>query len=47
MAKLLKRALARQQASPLPEEANYQAQLREASVRADGFRVRAGGSGRR
>lgn len=47
MAKLLKRALARQQASALPEEANYQAQLREASVRADGLRVRAGGSGRR
>jgi hypothetical protein len=42
MAKLLKRALARQQASALPEEGNYQAQLREASVRVDGFRVRAG-----
>jgi hypothetical protein len=42
MAKLFKRALARQQASVLPEEANYQSQLREASVRVDGFRVRAG-----
>ena len=42
MAKLLKRALARPQASALPEEGNYQAQLREASVRVDGLRIRAG-----
>ena len=41
MAKLLKRALARPQASA-PEETNYQAQPREASVPVDGFRVRAG-----
>jgi hypothetical protein len=42
MAKLLKRALARPQASARPEEAGYQTELREASVRVDGFRVRAG-----
>ena len=42
MAKLLKRALARPQASTPAEEAGYQPELREASVRVDGFRVRAG-----
>lgn len=42
MAKLLKRALARPQASAPTEEASYQAPLQEASVRVDGFRVRAG-----
>ena len=36
MAKLLKRALARQQAGALPD----QAELREASVHVDGLRVR-------
>lgn len=41
MAKLLKRALARPQASAPTEEASYQAPLQEASVRVDGFRVRA------
>lgn len=42
MAKLLKRVLARPQASAPTEEASYQAPLQEASVRVDGFRVRAG-----
>jgi hypothetical protein len=42
MAKLLKRALARPQVNARPEEASYEAPLREASVRVDGFRVRAG-----
>ena len=42
MAKLLKRALVRPQASAQPEEASYQTELREASVRVDSFRVRAG-----
>ncbi len=41
MAKLLKRALARPQASAPTEEASYQAPLQEAPVRVDGFRVRA------
>jgi hypothetical protein len=45
MAKRLKRALARPQASAPTEEASYQAPLQEASVRVDGFRVRAGRSG--
>ena len=40
MAKLLKRVLARPQAGA-PEEAGYQAPLQEASVRVDGFGVRA------
>jgi hypothetical protein len=42
MAKLLKHALARSHVSTLPEDAGYQVELREASVRVDGFRVRAG-----
>jgi hypothetical protein len=42
MAKLLKRALARPQRTSVAEEATYQAPLQEASVRVDGFRVRAG-----
>ena len=42
MAKLLKRALARPQASASAEDDDYQAPLQEASVRVDGFRVRAG-----
>ncbi len=41
MAKLLKRVLVRPQASALPEEANYQPPLQEASVRVDSFRVHA------
>jgi hypothetical protein len=42
MAKLIKRALARPQASAPTEEDHFQAPLREASVRVDGLRVRAG-----
>ena len=42
MAKLLKRVLTRPQVSALAEDASYQVELREASVRVDGLRVRAG-----
>jgi hypothetical protein len=39
MAKLLKRVLVRPRSSALPEEADYQAPLREVSVRIDSFHV--------